>query len=220
MHIPDGLLPPALSVTGYALSISTALGIFLKARGQALVGKMTQISLMAAVVFVSSLIHIPMGFTSVHFTFAPLAGILLGPFSFLAVFLAIFLQWLLLGHGGITTLGINAFNMGFSALAACSLFYWLKTSGQKMKKVVFPAVLAATLAASLKVTMGSAFLVWGGFPRETFYLLLFAHIPVILGEGAIAGLAAHYILKLFPGRELYLHELREQNKLKTSTNAT
>ncbi|MEW5921540.1 MAG: energy-coupling factor ABC transporter permease [Bacillota bacterium] len=204
MHIPDGLISPAISATGYALSLGVAIPIFLKAR--LLTSRMTRISLVAAVVFVSSLIHIPMGFTSVHFTFAPMAGILLGPSSFIAVSLAIFLQWLLLGHGGITTMGINTLTMGSSALIGCYLFYRLYNPLSAGKRYsAFPAVLAGVIAALTKVILGSTVLVLSGFPAETFFLVLLSHVPVILGEGAVAGLAAYYVLRLFRGTEIFAH---------------
>lgn len=157
---------------------------------------------MAAVVFVSSLIHIPMGFTSVHLTFTGLAGVLLGPLSFIAVSMAVFLQWLLLSHGGITTLGVNAFTMGSAALLAYLMFYGLyrfKPPGKKWTAAL--AVGAGMLAAMVKVVAGSVFLIWGGFPVETFFLILLSHIPVIIGEGLIAGFAARYLLQFSLNRK-------------------
>lgn len=204
MHIPDGLISPAMSATGYALSLGVAVPVLLKAGLPA--SRMTRISLVAAVVFVSSLIHIPMGFTSVHFTFTPLAGILLGPSAFIAVSLAIFLQWLLLGHGGITTLGINVLTMGSAALLSCFLFYRVNSilpAGHR--HAALAAVLAGVVAALAKVILGSSFLVFSGFPAETFFLILLSHVPVILGEGAVAGMAAYYLLRLFRGSEVLAH---------------
>ncbi len=204
MHIPDGLISPAISATGYALSMGVAIPVFLKSRLFA--SRMTRISMVAAVVFVSSLVHIPVGFTSVHFTFAPMAGILLGPSSFIAVSLAIFLQWLLLGHGGITTLGVNTLTMGSAALVSYFLFYRITSFLPEGKKqTMVPAVAAGIIATLLKVILGSFFLVLSGFPGETFFLLLLSHVPVILGEGAIAGLAACYVLRLFRKSEVLTH---------------
>lgn len=223
MHIPDGLLPPALSLAGYGLSFSLSVGIFLKSAQRLLLNRMTQVSLVAATVFISSLLHIPMGFTSVHFTFVGLAGILLGPLSFIAVSMAIFLQWLLLGHGGIVTLGVNAFNMGFAALAAYLVYHTLRNylpSGKKYSVAL--AVPAGLLSAFIKVLLGSTFLVLGGFPAETFYLILFAHTPVIIGEGIIAGVVAGYLLKHFQGsaHDSAVYKLTKQKDLQTSTSST
>jgi cobalt/nickel transport system permease protein len=156
---------------------------------------MARISLIAAVVFVSSLIHIPVGFSSVHFTFTGLAGILLGPSSFLAVGIAIFLQWLLLFHGGITTLGINVFVMGSAALSAYFVFNLLRGYfPDSNKKALYAGVPAGIISALVKISLGSGFLVLGGFPTQTFFLLLLFNIPIILGEGIIAGVAARYLL--------------------------
>jgi len=199
MHIPDGLVPPVISATGFALALGATVPLYRKAGLPA--SKITRISLVAAVVFVSSLVHIPVGLTTVHFTFAPLAGILLGPFSFVAVFLAIFLQWLLLGHGGITTLGLNTFAMGSAALLSCFLFCRISSLlPARGKHAAFPAVLAAVSGALLKVVLVGTILLFSGFPRETFFLLILLHLPVILGEGAVAGLAVYHLSRHFRAR--------------------
>lgn len=196
MHLPDGLVSPVITATGYALAMGAAFPFFRKTG--LLTAKMTRISLVAAVIFVSSLIPVPVGLTTVHFTLAPLAGIILGPVSFIAVMLAIFLQWLLLGHGGITTLGLNATTMGTAALVSCLLYY--RTCGYfsaKGKNPAIPAVLAAVSGALIKVVLGGTVLLFSGFPGETFFLLLLFHLPVILGEGAVAGLAVYYLSRHF-----------------------
>ncbi len=193
MHIPEGLLSPQICAAGYTLSLSV---LIISLRRSALVKQMTRISLVAAVLFVSSLIHIPVGFTTVHFTLAGLAGILLGPLSFLAVCIAVFLQWLLLFHGGLTTLGVNAFTMGTAALAAYAVFHFVgKRMAQKGSSLLYVAVAAGIISSLVKISLGSGFLVAGGYPAETFTLLLTFHLPIIVGEGVIAGLAARYLLK-------------------------
>jgi cobalt/nickel transport system permease protein len=199
MHIPDGLVPPVISATGFALALGATVPLIRK--DGLLTAKMTRISLVAAVVFVSSLIHIPVALTTVHLTFAPLAGILLGPVSFVAVFLAVFLQWMLLGHGGITTLGLNTLTMGTAALLSwflfCRISSLLPATG---KHAAFPAVLAAVSGALLKVVLGGTILLFSWFPGETFFLLILFHLPVILGEGAVAGLAVYYLSRHFRAR--------------------
>jgi len=210
LHIPDGILTAGLSITGYSLSLGITAAVLWKNKRRFLLHSMTKISLVAAVVFTSSLIHIPMGFTSVHFTFTPLAGILLGPSSFLAVFLALFLQWLLLGHGGIVTLGVNAFNMGAAALIAYFIFSALCSLGSDRKTfLVSAAVIAGVTATFTTVSLGSAFLIAGGFPAETYALLLFAHLPVFAGEGGIAGFAAYLLLTHFRQKELFRYDAQK-----------
>jgi cobalt/nickel transport system permease protein len=193
MHLPDGLIAPGLSLTGYVGSFAL---IILTTRRKMLVRVMSQVSLVASVVFVSSLLHIPMGFTTVHFTFIGLAGIMLGPLAFPAVALAIAMQSILMGHGGFTTIGINSLNMGTAALLTYLLFSRLRPLLPKGRKNdVAMASLAGFLGSLFKVSAGSAVLIMSGFPRETFYLIAMAHIPVILGESFAAGLAAAYLLK-------------------------
>jgi cobalt/nickel transport system permease protein len=194
MHLPDGLISPGLSIAGYAASFGL---VILTTRRKMLIRVMSQVSLVAAVVFISSLMHIPMGFTTVHFTFIGLAGIMLGPLAFPAVALAIAMQSILLGHGGFTAIGINSLNMGAAALLTYGLFSRLRPflpPGRKNDVAV--ASLAGFFGSLFKVSAGSAILIMSGFPRETFYLIAMAHIPVIVGESLAAGLAAGYLIKL------------------------
>lgn len=193
MHLPDGLVSPGLNLAGYAASFAL---VILTTRRKMLVRVMSQVSLVAAVVFISSLMHIPMGFTTVHFTFIGLAGMMLGPLAFPAVALAIVMQSILLGHGGFTAIGINSLNMGTAALLVYLLFSRIRPllpTGRKNDVAV--ASLAGFLGSMFKVSMGSAVLITSGFPRETFFLITMAHIPVILGESLAAGLAAAYLIK-------------------------
>ena len=193
MHLPDGLIAPGLSLSGYVASF---ILVIWTTRRKMMIRVMSQVSLVAAVVFVSSLIHIPMGFTTVHFTFIGLAGILLGPLAFPAVAMAIAMQSILLGHGGFTAIGLNSLNMGCAALLTYILFARLRPLLQRgQRNDVAMAAAAGFFGALFKVSAGSAVLILSGFPRETFYLITMAHIPVILGESMAAGLAAGYLIK-------------------------
>lgn len=84
--------------------------------------ELARLALVTAALFVASSIHIPLGAFSVHLILNGLAGILLGLRSLVAIPLAVFLQAWLLGHGDLTTWGVNSCIMSIPACLARPLF--------------------------------------------------------------------------------------------------
>ena len=85
-----------------------------------------RIALMTAAFFVASLIHVPIGPTSVHLLLNGLLGVIVGRRAPLAVLLGLTLQAVLFGHGGFTTIGVNTCVMALPALGAAWLFGTLR----------------------------------------------------------------------------------------------
>jgi len=114
MHIPDGYLGPATYGTMYAVTIpfwafaSWKMNKTLKTR------QAPYLALGAAFSFVIMMFNIPIvGGTTGHATGATLIAILLGPWAaIISVSVALIIQALLFGDGGITAIGANCFNMG------------------------------------------------------------------------------------------------------------
>ena len=115
MHIPDGYLGPPTCIAGYAAMLplwavaSRRVTKTLQARQAPL------LAISAAFCFVVMMFNVPIpGGTTGHAVGAVLAAILLGPWAAcIAVSVALVIQALLFGDGGITALGVNCFNMAF-----------------------------------------------------------------------------------------------------------
>ena len=113
MHIPDGYLGPATYGALFAATVpiwalaSRKLNTTLKAR------QAPYLALGAAFSFVIMMFNIPIiGGTTGHATGATLIAILLGPWAaVISISVALIIQALLFGDGGITALGANCFNM-------------------------------------------------------------------------------------------------------------
>jgi cobalt/nickel transport system permease protein len=118
VHISDGVLAWPWWVGGFALAAVLALAAAYRVRDE----EVPRIALLTAVFFVASLIHVRAGPTSVHLVLNGLVGVLLGRRAALAIPLAVALQMVLLGHGGFTTVGVNACVLTLPALLAGSLF--------------------------------------------------------------------------------------------------
>ena len=119
MHIPDGYLSPS---TCGVLYVGAGAGWYaaLKRLKRALLSRVIPlISVFAAFSFVVMMFNLPLpGGTTGHALGVTIAAIVLGPSgAILALSIALAIQALFFGDGGITTLGANCFNMAIVALA-------------------------------------------------------------------------------------------------------
>ncbi|MDO8747995.1 MAG: cobalt transporter CbiM [Candidatus Omnitrophota bacterium] len=116
MHIPDGYLGPATCGVFYAamLPIWTAASRIVKRTLKA--RQVPMLAIGAAFSFVIMMFNLPVpGGSSGHATGGVLVAILLGPWAAcIAITVALVVQALLFGDGGITSLGANCFNMAFA----------------------------------------------------------------------------------------------------------
>jgi cobalt/nickel transport system permease protein len=114
MHIPDGYLSPQTYVPFYAFIIPY-LGIAARKVSKAIRSRhVPLLALGAAFSFVIMMFNVPIpGGTTGHAVGAVIVAILLGPWAAsVAVSIALIVQALLFGDGGITAIGANCFNMG------------------------------------------------------------------------------------------------------------
>jgi cobalt/nickel transport system permease protein len=114
MHIPDGYLSPSTCVATYAVS-AVCVGLAAKKVAKELdERKIPLIAVASAFSFVIMMFNIPIpGGTTGHAVGGTLIAILLGPWTaMLAISLALLVQALLFGDGGVTTFGANCLTMG------------------------------------------------------------------------------------------------------------
>ncbi|MFH0796855.1 MAG: cobalt transporter CbiM [Candidatus Omnitrophota bacterium] len=115
MHIPDGYLGPATCGVFYAamLPIWTFASKIVKKTLQA--KQVPMMAIGAAFSFVIMMFNVPIpGGTTGHAVGGVLVAILLGPWAAcIAITVALVVQALLFGDGGITAIGANCFNMAF-----------------------------------------------------------------------------------------------------------
>ena len=115
MHIPDGYLSPQTAGALYVVSLPLwALSLRAVRRGFR-ERRVALLSLLSAFSFLVMMFNIPLpGGTTGHAAGGVLIAILVGPWAALmAVTLALAVQALFFGDGGLLALGANAFNIGF-----------------------------------------------------------------------------------------------------------
>ncbi|MBJ7900600.1 MAG: cobalt transporter CbiM [Cyanobacteria bacterium RI_101] len=209
MHIPDGLLPAPVLIGGYAL---TGLGTWYSLkqinRRPDPSAETPKAALLTAAFFVASSIHIPIPPASVHLVLNGLLGVVLGYYAFPAILIGLFLQAVMFGHGGLTTLGVNTAMMGGAALLAYYLFQF-HHSCQGFLGGNRALALFAFLAGALGVGLAAlifAFLILTTLPadvnagaeRVAIYGLMLAHLPLMVIEGIFTAMLALFLQRVKP----------------------
>jgi len=118
MHIADGIVPNLWCGIAHGVSWTAVYWLGRKLESQEVV----RLGMLASATFAISLIHFPLGGTSVHLGLYGLNGILAGRRAFPVLFAALLFQAVLFQHGGLLSLGLNALNMGTGALLAAALW--------------------------------------------------------------------------------------------------
>lgn len=194
MHISDGVVAAPLWLGSYAVSAAIIAVTTRKTQPE----DIPKTAVMTSMFFAASLIHVPIGPTSVHLILSGLIGMILGPLAFVSIFLGLTLQAILFQHGGITSIGVNALVMGLPALLAYRVFDLHKKFHFKSSVTIFGALagacgilLGSIILAIFLVTTGSEFI---GVAK----VALLAHLPVIVIEAIITGFVASFIMKVKP----------------------
>jgi len=194
MHISEGILSVPVLVAGAGLT-ATAVGYSLKKMEHKEVPK---VAILSSVFFVASLIHVPLGPSSVHLILNGIMGVLLGWTAFPAILVALALQGVLFQFGGITTLGVNTLNMALPAIICFYLFS--KGIRSENNLIAFSlAFVCGFLAVLLSGVMVAAALVFTGEPFiQVAKLVLITHLPVMILEGVLTVFCIGFLRKVRP----------------------
>ncbi len=209
MHIPDGVISAQVCAAGYAMTGGCTWYVLRRIRkGSDPTAQVPKASLLAAAFFVGSSINIPVPPVSVHLVLNGLLGTLLGWYAWPAILVGLFLQAILIGHGGLTTLGVNAVMMGIPALIAYQVFQLRHRLGKPLSPT-WSVGLFGFLAGA--IGLGLAALIFFGLviftipaefdlttERRAILGLMLAHIPLMLVEGTFTTLLTLFLLRVKP----------------------
>jgi cobalt/nickel transport system permease protein len=201
MHIPDGYLSPATCTALYASSAPFWYVALQRVKKTLHTRLVPLLSLFAAFSFVIMMFNLPLpGGTTGHAVGIGLAAVVLGPWAaMLAVSVAIVIQALFFGDGGITAIGANCFNMAIVGALVSYAVYRLLAGRSAI--LSFRRVVAAGLAGYVAINVSAllAAIEFGiqpllyrdatGAPLYCPYPLSVAIPAMMLGHLTIAGLA-------------------------------
>jgi cobalt/nickel transport system permease protein len=194
MHIVDGALSSPVLISGAVLS---AIGVFIGLKKMDY-DHLPLVGVLASVFFIASYIHLPLGFSSVHLIMNGLLGIILGWVAFPALLVALLLQVIFFGFGGLLVLGVNTLNIALPAV----LIYYICYKGVRHESPKVAATWGAVGGAGaifITALMVALSLALSG---ESFVLaakaVVPAHIPIMVIEGVVSYAAVYLIHTVKP----------------------
>lgn len=192
MHISDGVLSLEATVVVSAISLLALIKALRDLKNE----DIALTSVASAMFFIASFIHIPFGFTQIHLILLGVIGILISWSAFVAIFVALLLQALLLGYGGVVSIGVNLFVMAMPAVIIHYLYYSKIFSKLNDKVKFFLVGFTGTFFATLFL---SAILY---FSKEEYNYVAFSifsvNIITMVIEGIVSMFLLLFIKKVYP----------------------
>jgi len=203
LHIPDGLMWPALLGVGWIVSIGMVWYAVRKTRSPLARERIPLMALLGAGIFVAQMLNFPVGGgTTGHLVGAALATIMLGfaP-ALLVMTLILIVQALMFGDGGVTALGLNILNMAVIGCGVSQLIYG-RFGGSMKRGATIAAAWAAVFGGALAcaIELGASYWASAG----SYGIPMTVALPSMLGYHALIG-AGEGILTA--GIIAYLHQL-------------
>jgi cobalt/nickel transport system permease protein len=194
LHISEGILTAPILLSGAALTVAgTAIGL-----KKLDYERIPQVAILSSGFFVASLVHVPVGPTSIHLVLNGLVGIFLGWAAFPAILVGLLLQAILFQYGGLTSLGINTLNMALPAIICYTLF----GKGIKSGNIIISSV-ASFLCGSIAVFLSSIMVALSlFFTGDQFItvakIIVIANLPIMVIEGIVALFCVRFLKKVKP----------------------
>ena len=193
MHILDGYIDPATAVVMFGASIVFLIWAWKKVKANYPQSFVALLAISSAFIFAAQMLNFPIMLgTSGHLVGATFLAVLLGPYAaMLSMTIILMMQAFFFADGGIIAFGANVFNM---AIIGALSFFVVKLltrnskSPRRFASSVFVAswlsVVVTSLAAAIEMGLSPAYASGGGI-AVTIPLMLFYHVFIGLGEGAI-----------------------------------
>ncbi len=228
MHIPDGYLSPQTYIPLIGVFVSVAAVAVKKVKNEVSARDIPYLGMAAAFSFIIMMFNLPVpGGTTGHAVGSAVIAILFGPWAAtIAVSVALIIQALVFGDGGITAIGANCFNMAvFMPFMAYYLFKLLNNNSLKKSRVSFAAFISGyislVMTAILTATeFGIQPLIASSADGKALYCpyglsiaipaMAIEHLLIFgIVEGIITALIVKYFLKNEPG---LIYALRKGGK--------
>ena len=195
MHISEGILSSGMLLTGWAGSVA---GISYGLR-KTDPDKIIKTALISSAFFLASLVNVRIGPSSTHLTLLAPIGLILGSAVFPAVFTALLLQAVLFHFGGIVVLGANTFIMGTASLSVYILFGQIIRNSEGRLRLMTASFIAGISAVMIGASLTGMFLMMTDVNFSgAVKVLLIAHLPAALIEGAVTSFLVVWLKKSAP----------------------
>ena len=164
IHIPDGVLPLWLVIAGWLAAGALVALAVRRASTDETRRRVPLVGAIAALMLVGmSSEIIPIAY---HVNLTVLAGILLGPWLSIITALVVDVMLALIGHGGVTVVGLNTLVISAEMIAGWALFRAL-SSAFPPRRVGLAAGAATVVALALSTTLLVVIVALGGSPAAS-----------------------------------------------------
>ncbi|MGL4990498.1 MAG: cobalt transporter CbiM [Sarcina sp.] len=217
MHIPDNYLSPSTCAVMAVVMIPVWVKSVSKVKKEVSKKKIPLLGVFAAFSFLIMMFNVPTpGGTSAHAVGTALTAIVLGPYAaVISTSIALLIQCLFFGDGGVLAYGANTFNMAFvMAFSGYYIFKFLsiRIKGTKGKSIA--AFVAAYIAINLaafcaSIELGIQPLLFHNAAGQALYCpyplsvsipaMMSAHALIGIIEGAVTVAVYSFIRKTSPG---------------------
>ena len=219
MHIPDGYISPQTAGGLWTLMVPVWYTAGYKVKKALSARQAPLVAIGAAFCFVIMMFNIPLpGGTSGHAVGGTLVAVVLGPWAaVIALSVALVIQAVFFGDGGVLAIGANCFNMAFALPVTGYLVYRLVSMGSRPDSPRrwlaagiggYAGINVAAFLTALEVGLqgdlfhaadGSALYSPYGL-SQTIPAMMFSHLLVVgFIEAAVTGLAVAYLQRTDPG---------------------
>lgn len=223
IHIPDGVLPIWLWVSGYALTILLISILWRWGKAAIEPHKFALLGIFASIMVLVSMIEIPP--FAYHINLSIVTVIVLGPQSAVLAALMVNIILALVGHGGITIIGINTLIISIEMIAGYYMYQLLRRFRISLFKSGFIATVTGLIAGSFSsfivIAIGSPWInrflqnangeheLGPGIEGTQINLYRMAMIMLITGlagwtiEAILSASILEYLGKVYPGLVKY-----------------
>jgi len=184
-------------LAGWAVTAPAVAAILWRVRQS----EIPRIACFSALFFVASFVHLPVGVSSMHLMLSGLVGAFLGSRAILAIFVALFLQGVFFGFGGLSVLGVNTAVIGFPAVLGGLFAAAAKAQERKVRTQKIYLFLAGFVPIVCSMLLLDLVLFISGrefFAIATLISLEGAILAVL--EGIITLFALSFIAKFYGGQ--------------------
>jgi cobalt/nickel transport system permease protein len=216
MHIPDGLMAPAVSLIGWFEFLAVFAAVLFVSRKTMKERNLPRVAILSAGIFVAQMLNFPIGGgTTGHLVGGALFAMISGPtIAVIGMTVVLLIQGLMFGDGGITALGLNAINMAVIApLTGWGIYSLLNglsakkgAPGKVVKGFVVGAaawasvfVAAAACAGELAVSYAVSSGTYGIAATVAVPAMLGVHAIIGIGEAVITAGVMVYLWSVSPG---------------------
>ncbi|HSM27433.1 MAG TPA: cobalt transporter CbiM [Thioalkalivibrio sp.] len=191
--MPDGVLSAPVLLTG-AVVTASALVVALRRLEYE---QIPRAAVLSAAFFVSSLITVPVGPSSVHLVLNGLMGLVLGWAAVPAILVALVLQAAFFGFGGLLVLGVNTMNIALPALLCSALF------GAFLGRYRANGFVIGALAGMLGITLTGLMVALSLGLSDPAYsvaakVILATYAPLLLVEAVVTGAIVGFLWRVAP----------------------